>query len=296
LAHNVKKRGYKMGYSIFDETIVDMAWPDIEKAAKERAVVLLPIGVIEEHGPHMGLAVDIYCSYLICKQTKGELEVKGINTLIAPPYYWGINTATGSFAGSFTVRKSTMKAMIYDLLASLMRWGFTHVFIMNWHGEHEHNVAILETVEEVRLDTGVRAYCILQARDVVRFKLSGKEPHILILKDQHSKGAAQKYLEIHADSLETGIMARYFPDQVNTDMAKSLNSSDLTMKDLTAWRQGWSDARKVTPLGYFGDPANFDAEAAKKVVESKGKETAKLIESFIKGRELRENGEEGKER
>ena len=38
-----------MGYSIFDETIVDMAWPDIEKAAKEGAVVLLPIGVIEEH-------------------------------------------------------------------------------------------------------------------------------------------------------------------------------------------------------------------------------------------------------
>ena len=282
-----------MGYSIFDETMVDMAWPDIEKAAKEGAVVLLPIGVIEEHGPHMGLAVDIYCSYLTCKQTKGELEGKGINTLIAPPYYWGINTATGSFAGSFTVRKSTMKAMIYDLLASLMSWGFSHVFIMNWHGEHGHNVTILETVEEVRSDTGVGAYCILRARDITRFGLSGKEPHILILKDQHSEGAARRYLEIHADSLETGIMAKYFPDQVNTDMAKGLKSTDLTIEDLIAWRQGWSDARKVTPLGYFGDPANFDTEAAKKVIESDGKETAGLIESFMKGRN-REGGKRGK--
>ena len=273
-----------MGYSIFDETMVDMAWPDIEKAAKEGAVVLLPIGVIEEHGPHMGLAVDIYCSYLTCIQTKGELEGKGIKALIAPPYYWGINTATGSFAGSFTVRKSTMKAMIYDLLASLMRWGFPHVFVMNWHGEHEHNVAIIETVEDVRLDTGVRAYCILRARDVKRFKLSGKEPHVLLLKDQQSEGTSPKYLEIHADSLETGIMAKYFPDQVNTDMAKGLKSTDLTIEDLIAWRQGWSDARKVTPLGYFGDPANFDTEAAKKVIESGGKETAELIESFMRGR------------
>jgi len=259
-----------------------MTWTEIEKAAKERAVVLLPIGVIEEHGPHMGLAVDIYCSYLSCKQTRGELEGKGINTLIAPPYYWGINTATGSFAGSFTVRKSTMKAMIYDLLASLMRWGFSNVFIMNWHGEQEHNVAILETVKEVRMDTGVRAYCILRTQDVKRFKLSGNEPHILLLKDPPSEGASSKYLEIHADSLETGIMAKYFPDQVNTDMAKGLKSTNLTMEDLIAWRQGWSDARNVTPLGYFGDPASFNPEVARKVIEFTGKETADLIESFLK--------------
>ena len=49
-----------MGYSLFDETMVDMAWPEIEKAAQEGAIVLLPTGVIEEHGPHMGLAMDIY--------------------------------------------------------------------------------------------------------------------------------------------------------------------------------------------------------------------------------------------
>ena len=256
-----------MGYSIFDDTMVDMTWQEIEKAAEEGTIALLPTGVIEEHGPHMGLGVDTYCSYLTCKQTKMELEGKGINTLIAPPYYWGINIATGSFAGSFTVRKSTMKAMIYDLLASLMRWGFSHVFIMNWHGEYEHNVTILETVEDVRLDTGVRAYCILRTRDVKRLKLSGKEPHVLILKDQHSEGAARKYLEIHADSLETGIMAKYFPDQVNTDMAKGLKSTNLTMEDLIAWRQGWSDASNITPLGYFGDPASFNTEVARKVIE-----------------------------
>ena len=56
-----------MGYSLFDETMVDMAWPEIEKAAQEGAIVLLPTGVIEEHGPHMGLAVDIYLAYILCK-------------------------------------------------------------------------------------------------------------------------------------------------------------------------------------------------------------------------------------
>ncbi len=48
------------GYSIFDETMVDMAWPQVERAAREAAIILFPIGVIEEHGPHMGLGVDTY--------------------------------------------------------------------------------------------------------------------------------------------------------------------------------------------------------------------------------------------
>ena len=71
-----------MGYSLFDETMVDMAWPEIEKAAQEGAIVLLPTGVIEEHGPHMGLAVDIYLAYILCKLTRRELESKSIKTHI----------------------------------------------------------------------------------------------------------------------------------------------------------------------------------------------------------------------
>ncbi|KUO70269.1 MAG: hypothetical protein APF77_04340 [Clostridia bacterium BRH_c25] len=55
-----------MGYSIFDETMVDMAWPQIEEAVKEGAIALFPTGVIEAHGPHMGLGVD--------KSTNGSLD------------------------------------------------------------------------------------------------------------------------------------------------------------------------------------------------------------------------------
>jgi len=91
-----------MGNSLFDQTMVDMKWPEIEKAATEGAIVLLPTGVIEEHGPHMGLGVDALCSVLSCRLVKKNLEEEGIRALIAPPYYWGINTATGAFPGSFT--------------------------------------------------------------------------------------------------------------------------------------------------------------------------------------------------
>jgi creatinine amidohydrolase len=56
-----------MGSATFDETMVNMTWPEIEKAAEQAAMVLLPTGVIEEHGPHMGLGVDTLCSSLSSK-------------------------------------------------------------------------------------------------------------------------------------------------------------------------------------------------------------------------------------
>jgi len=272
-----------MGYSLFDETMVDMTWPDIEKAIKEEAIVLLPTGVIEEHGPHMGLAVDIYLAYLLSKFTKHELEAKGIKTLIAPPYYWGINNATGSFPGSFTVRKETMKAMLHDILASLHRWGFSHIFNVNWHNDQEHDTTILESFKEARVDIGVRGYCLVQDWNAKRLGLTGKEVYVLIEKSPPASEPPPKYLDIHAGEKETGLMANYFPDQVNGEMARTLKSTDFTSKHLMRFRLGWSDTKKLTPLGYFGNPAGFDKQGSKIFIEARARGLANLIDSFLKG-------------
>ena len=126
------------GYSIFHETMADMTWQEVEKAAKEGAIILLPTGVIEEHGPHMGCGVDTYLAYQTCKLARRELESRGIKTLIAPPFYWGINRTTHVFPGTFTVRPETMRALLEDILRSLKSWGFERVYNINWHYDGGH--------------------------------------------------------------------------------------------------------------------------------------------------------------
>jgi creatinine amidohydrolase len=177
-----------------------------------------------------------------------------------------------------------MKALLYDILASMRRWGIEYVFNINWHGDHDHNSAILEAIEKARDETGIRAYCILREFDARRFGLTGQEPYVIIQKDPARQGPPPKYLEIHAESTETGIMLHYFPDQVDVAIAKKLKSTDLTFEDLMVWRQGWSDARKVTPLGYFGDPAGFDPDEGKKRIEEYATDVAALIKEFLKKR------------
>ena len=77
--------------NIFEDTMAHMTYVQVEEAAKEGTIVLFPIGVIEEHGPHLPLAVDVYGSCLQSRAVKSELKKRGIKSLIAPPFYWGIN-------------------------------------------------------------------------------------------------------------------------------------------------------------------------------------------------------------
>ncbi|KUO76622.1 MAG: hypothetical protein APF77_16520 [Clostridia bacterium BRH_c25] len=248
-----------MGYSIFDETMVDMAWPQIEEAVKEGAIALFPTGVIEAHGPHMGLGVDAYGSYIKCKLTRRCLEAKGIRTLVVPPYYWGINNALGSFYGSFSVRKDTMKNLLCDIFSSLKRWGITDVFNINHHGDPEHNSAIFEAIESSREKIGINAYSILSVDEVKRFGFTGREDFIIVMEDIEENAGDSGYIDIHAGAEETSMMHEYFPGAVDAELAKSLKPTNLSGDDLTEWRKGWEISRKVTPLGYVGNPAGYMA-------------------------------------
>ncbi len=105
--------------SIFQDTMVNMKWTDIEDYVNKNALVVLPLGVIEEHGPHLCLGTDILTAHIYCLSIKEKLEEEGHTVVIAPPFYWGICQSTGGFLGSFRIRKETAKALLYDILASL---------------------------------------------------------------------------------------------------------------------------------------------------------------------------------
>jgi creatinine amidohydrolase len=68
--------------SIFKDTMASMTWKEIETEAENDSIVLFPVGVIEEHGPHLTLAVDSLCSYLLCKDIKDELKNFQLSSII----------------------------------------------------------------------------------------------------------------------------------------------------------------------------------------------------------------------
>ena len=268
----------KGGYSIFDGTMVDMSYPAIEQAAKNHAVILWPMGVIEEHGPAMPLGTDIYQSYARMKRVKELLAADGIQALVAPPMYWGMNEATNGFGGSFSVRPATLKAIIEDGFYSLRKDGFENVYIITGHGDFIHNKTIVDGVDAARFTTGIRGYVVMNGGMRDRLGLNGKEPYIL-LQDAgapppnrppaNAEGAAARpqYIDGHSGGGEAGSMLSLYPNLVNNDVLRTLKPTNYGPDDLVEWRKGWSDARAKTPLGYFGDPASANADRAKAAFE-----------------------------
>ena len=271
-----------MSYSIFSETMADMTYPQIEKAAEKKLPVLFPIAVIEEHGPHMCLGTDTYLTYNLCKKIRRGLLGMGFDCLIAPPYYWGINIATDGFAGTFTVKPATMISVLCDTLECLKSWGFEKIFLFSFHGDFKHNQAIINAAKKAYEELGIGAYFIGPDMFIRGARLSGKEPYVLVQPTQ--PGTPSEYLDLHSGGSETSLMVKDFPDLVNIDLARRLESSRTTFEGLKIWQQGGEKAREITPLGYLGNPSGIDLGAAEAFEKEMVEGVSKIIYDFLKGK------------
>jgi creatinine amidohydrolase len=275
-----------MRTSILDDTMVVMSWVQIARSASDGDIVLWPVSVLEEHGPHMAIVVDICIGCVLSRLIQENLSQDRIRAVIAPPNYWGINNVTGAFPGSFTLRRETFKALLYDTLASLKRWGFEHIFILDLHGDVSHRGALLEGIIEARIGCGIRAVAIVPYRYARYVGLTGKEPYLLIQPQDANPipfSAFTEHQDIHAGALETSFMQRYFPEQVDIERARELKPTVFRPEDWSRWASGWSDARGVVPDGYNGDPASINPELAEAWIAAEAQSIARLIRSYLAG-------------
>jgi creatinine amidohydrolase len=243
------------GSSIFFKTVVDMTWPDLKKAAEENALVILPVGVIEQHGPHLCLGTDTYLGYERSLELKQSLEAKGVKAVIAPPFYWGIMqlNESGAFPGSFTVSPATMKALLSDIFTDLHRWGFRNVFCFNHHGDRLHRETLNEAIAEAKEKLGLTFYNDQERQD------SEKGPDF-------SHYVTGKLFEpnYHSGTPETAFMMEYYPEFVNVEIIKTLQPE-------ATWQ----------PMGYVGDPANYKAFNAKEYNEAEIVHIASCIARWL---------------
>jgi creatinine amidohydrolase len=274
------------GYSIFNQTMVDMTWTDIEKAINNKAIVLLPVGVIEQHGPHISCGSDTYQSYISAKIVQRELNKNGIPTLIAPPFYWGIADLGNNFPGNFTVSESTMKSLLSDIFASLNKWGVKNIVVFNAHGETKHLNVLRASIIESHKTFGINIYLPMDRKYVHVFENTEFRSFIIPVDYNPPYPNYYRFDDCHAGAIETGIMVAFFPDLVDTLKARNLKPNDLrdypNIKSLIEVEQVWArSCRAVTPMGYFGEPARYDAKISYKNYINNSKSEADAIKTFF---------------
>jgi creatinine amidohydrolase len=242
---------------MFKDTMVNMKWTDIQNHVDNHALVLLPLGVIEEHGPHLCLGTDIYTAHIHCIFIKEKLEEKGLKVVIAPPFYWGLCQSTGGFMGSFKLRKETVKAVLFDILASLAEFGFKNIYGINAHGDIEHSIALIETFKEASEKLMIKACYPFSQNIMHHYGLTGNEAYICPVKPQTIRVSTSKYPDVHAGDIETATMHKFYPHLTDNQRAKTLPPVELGDDKIMTWLWG-GHTQELSPEGYLGAPADFE--------------------------------------
>lgn len=153
----------------------EMTWPEVEACLRESAGVLLPTGSTEQHGPIGLIGTDAICAEAVAL---GVAEAAGApGAIVAPTLALAPAQFNLGFPGTISLRAQTFAAVVYDVLTSLARQGFTRIYIVNGHGA---NLApIRSALHDVLQDVGegfevrLRSWWDYPEADALRKELYG---------------------------------------------------------------------------------------------------------------------------
>jgi creatinine amidohydrolase len=122
--------------------IEEMDSRTIEKERK--GLLIIPVGSIESHGPHLPLKTDLLQAEAAAK----ELAPK-VNALVAPSIVYGVCPGTSTFPGTISIRLSTLSALTEDVLEEFYRLGFRMMLVLSGHGTGAHMAALRDGAGKV---------------------------------------------------------------------------------------------------------------------------------------------------
>ncbi|ELP65167.1 mycofactocin biosynthesis peptidyl-dipeptidase MftE [Streptomyces turgidiscabies] len=215
--------------------LADAVW----SAVPSGALVLVPVGSTEQHGPHLPLDTDTVVARAVVRRTADALPT----AWVAPPVAYGASGEHAHFPGTVSIGHEALCAVLVELTRSLSLWAGRVVFV-NGHGG---NTASLDT-----------ALGQLRA-----------EGHDIAWTACETPGG-----DAHAGRAETSLMLHLEPERVRLDAAAVGDTRPLAdlLPDLVA-----HGVRAVSPSGVLGDPTGACAEEGRRTLDAMVSATVRRI-------------------
>ena len=224
----------------------DLTWPEVEARIRSgHRTVVIPLGAIEQHGHHLPLAVDSVIAGALAERFC--LRVPG--SLVAPTLQFGSSSEHMDFCGTLSLSPATLRAVITDVVSSLIYHGFTAVVIFSAHGGND---ALLSQIEP-----DLKAFAAPARITVVR----GIERLAKVWSDASAaENIPPEISGAHAGEFETSIIEGLRPDLLRR---AELRAGVITRSE-DIQTLFYPSLRKHAPEGVIGDPRPAAAERAER--------------------------------
>jgi len=237
----------------------DMTVKEIVEGLKETQTVIIPVGIVEQHGYHLPTSVDIHNSAEIARRTSEQT-----GCFVTPSVHY--NFSGGMLPGTINITPQVFSLVLIDILQSLMMQGFKNLILLLGHGGSESVAAAKDAALQFqRLRPEMKGVTVLL---VPFWELS---PTYM---DRFNRG------DYHAALCETSLMLYWKPELVKMDQAVFDDPEILAIMradaDAYARKLQSSENRFVVPrivqdprlkVGVMGDFTGASAEFGRKIAE-----------------------------
>lgn len=238
---------------------------DVRAAAQAQAIVVQPLGSIEQHGPH--LPVDTDCSISEAIALKAA-QLARFPVLVAPTVWWGVSEYWMRFGGTLTLRHELLIDLVAEIVGAVGRNGFRRVLLLNGHAG---NTAAMHGVAMRFVSGGMKVvglnYWVL-AEDLLRAKSRS---------DQGRIG--------HAGEVETSLQLALGADAVRRERIPK-DGTDLPR---SVFGGRWADLmiaaphpEAESPTGVYGRPTAARREFGLEILKVAAGRLVEFLDEFRK--------------
>ena len=234
----------------------ELAYPDLAAADRERTVVVLPVGSLEVHGPHLPLGLDA----LVVHRVAVEAAKRSPPAVVLPPLFYAYVPENRHFPGAISLSGSTFLKLLEEVCDEVYRNGFKRILILNGHGGNRRPLSLF--VREMQ-EKGKR-YLLYVAVE----PMEGLERVIEEVAETRPLG--------HACEIETSLALHLLPHLCRLERVKG--PARLGPERVVEGAQTMADWVCYAVEGYIGDPRAAAPEKGRRVFEAWVQRVAELLE------------------
>jgi creatinine amidohydrolase len=233
----------------------------LRERAKADAIVIVPVGSLEQHGPHLPVEIDSLLGEAVALKT-ARLVADKENVVVLPMLWTGLSEHHMSFGGTVTLDNATFLAVIECICRSVVRHGFRRIVLLNGHGGNDNALRVAADELSPKLEVPIIQFTYWYAAEKTIAGLLERQSNLW-----------------HACEAETSMCMALRPELVAEDriamaeVNRTPEVADLVGPGIYRWRS----LQSQSSAGVVGYPSAASRAKGEKLLEAISRDLAAKI-------------------